>query len=53
MELHSFSISHLDVALQVTIAIQMIVFDIRLYLILFSDLHQQFNVEIQYKTGNG
>lgn len=49
MELHSFSItSHLDVALQVTIAIKMI--DIRL---VFSDLHQQFNVEIQYKTGNG
>lgn len=51
MELHSFSItSHLDVALQVTAAVKMIVFDIRL---VFSDLHQQSNVEIQYKTANG
>lgn len=36
--------------LQVTITIKMIVFDIRL---VFSDLHQQFKVEIQCKTGNG
>lgn len=51
MELHSFSItSHLDVTLQVTIAIKMIVFDIRL---VFSGLYQQFNVEIQHKRGNG